>query len=413
MKTKILLLLLLCPLLAGAQQRIAIGYAEYMRRVCDGNLAYAAERLNIPVAEAEIRAAALFNDPSLAVEYAYNDDRRMQMGQGVTVELSKTFSPGKRRARIDLAAGERELAAALLDDRLRTLRAEAATVYLEAAKQRRLYEVAADSYRQIAALATADSLRFALGEITEVDALQSRIEAGVGYNEMVQAQAGMESLCATLAAQFGSVAADTLYIPRGEPEPAAPDYVLHDLLPRALDNRADLVAALRNTDVAQKALRLVRRERNIDFDLSVGYNYNTEVRNEIAPAPKFSGITVGVAVPLKFSNLNKGAVRSAAYRAEQAELQYRQAQVEVQTEVVQAYNAYRAACRQVERFDDAMIEEAKRVLEGKIYSYNRGESSLLEVLDARRTYNDVQTRYIETLYDRAQARVALEASVGI
>lgn len=413
MKIKIYAIALLCPLMTAAQQRSPIDYAQYMHRVCRDNLTYAAESLNIPIAEAEVRAAALFNDPSLSVEYAYNDDRNMQMGQGVTVELGKTFSPGKRRARIDLAASERELAVALLDDHLRTLRAEAATAYLEAVRQCRLYDVAADSFRLISELAASDSLRFSLGEITEVDALQSRIEAGVGYNEMEQAHVDMDNACAALAVQFGAAAIDTLFVPNGGLDIACPDYALHDLLDRALDGRADLAAALKNTEVARKALRLTRRERNIDFDVSVGYNYNTEVRNEIAPAPRFSGVTVGVSIPLKFSNLNRGAVQSAEYRAEQADLQFRQAQVEVQTEVVQAYNAYCAACRRVELFDGAMLEEAETVLNGKIYSYNRGECTLLEVLDARRTYNDVQTLYIETLYSRAVALVQLEASAGI
>lgn len=412
MRTKLHIFLLLCPLFAAAQQHVSIGYADYMRRVCDGNLLYAAEKLNIPAAEAEVRAAAVFNDPSLAVEYAYNDDRRMQMGQGVTVGLSKTFSSGKRRARMDLAAGERELAAALLDDYLRTLRAEAATVYQEAVKQCRLYGIAENSYRQIAALADADSVRFALGGITEVDALQSRIEAQVGYNGMLQARAEMENACAGLAVQFGTFAADTLYVPECR-EPVFPDYALPELLARALDSRADLAAAMKSAEVAEKALRLARRERNMDFDLSVGYNYNTEVRNEIAPAPKFNGITVGVAIPLKFSNFNRGAVRSAAYRAEQAELQYRQAEAEVQTEVVQAFNVYESACRQAGRFDGDVLEKAETVLQGKIYSYNRGESSLLEVLDARRTYNEIQTLYAETLYNRAVALIALEASAGM
>jgi cobalt-zinc-cadmium efflux system outer membrane protein len=44
----------------------------------------------------------------------------------------------------------------------------------------------------------------------------------------------------------------------------------------------------------------------------------------------------------------------------------------------------------VQQFDNGMLTDAKEVLEGKIYSYKRGETSLLEVLNAQRTYNDVQ-----------------------
>ena len=43
----------------------------------------------------------------------------------------------------------------------------------------------------------------------------------------------------------------------------------------------------------------------------------------------------------------------------------------------------------------------------------RRETPLLEVLNAQRTYDDLRTAYIETLYDHAAALVELERSAGI
>ena len=60
-----------------------------------------------------------------------------------------------------------------------------------------------------------------------------------------------------------------------------------------------------------------------------------------------------------------------------------------------------------------MLQQAKEVLDGKIYSYNRGEVSLLEILNAQRTYDDVQAQYIETLYNYNAALVELEKSAGM
>ena len=59
-----------------------------------------------------------------------------------------------------------------------------------------------------------------------------------------------------------------------------------------------------------------------------------------------------------------------------------------------------------------MLHAAREVIDGKIYSYNRGEVSLLEVLDAQRTY-DVQAQYIETLFNYSAALVELEKSAGV
>lgn len=164
--------------------------------------------------------------------------------------------------------------------------------------------------------------------------------------------------------------------------------------------------------MAARALKVARRERNTDVDLSIAVSRNARVYNEEAPAPPFTGVTAGIAVPLKFSNFNKGTVRAARYREQQAEAQYKQALLQVQTEVMQAYRNYQSFAEQVNHYQDGLLRQAREVMDGKIYSYNRGEVSLLEVLDAQRTYDEVQAQYIETLFNYSSALVELERSAG-
>ena len=281
-----------------------------MEQVARRNLSYAAEKLNMNIAEAEVRAARLFNDPQLSVEYGNNQDWNMQMGQGISGELSKTFSPGKRSANIHLAGSEKELTQALLDDYFRNLRCEATLAYLDALKQAELFRVKQNAYDNMRRLAEGDSVKFALGKITEVDATQSRVEAGVMRNDLLQAEAELHNAFLSLGMMLGS-ATDTLYLPQGSLRLAERAFPAGMLVASALENRADLVAAMRNVDVAQRAVTVARRERNMDFDLALGVNHNGTVRNEIAPAPRFTGFTVGLSVPLKFSNFNKGTVEAA------------------------------------------------------------------------------------------------------
>jgi cobalt-zinc-cadmium efflux system outer membrane protein len=390
-----------------------IAYPDYMETVGKQNLGYAAGKLDVSAAEAEVKAARVFNDPELSVEYADNDERRMQMGRSLSVELSKTFSAGKRSARIDLARSEKELNEALLEDYFHNLRQEATLAYLEAVKQSELYRVKEDSYAGIRRLAEGDSVKHTLGQITYVDALQSRLEAGVACNELMQAQTELHNAYSSLGLWIGTFDAGVVYRPAGELRMAPRAFDTGRLLQTALENRADLAAAMKNVTVARKALKVARRERNMDFDIALGYNYNTEVKNEIAPAPKFNGLTLGVAFPLPFSRLNKGAVKAAEYRMQQAELNYRQAELEVQTSVVQSLRQYLSLLEQVKRYEEGLLQDARSVIEGKTYSYRRGETSLLEVLDAQRTYDDVQAAYIETLYQCASSLVQLERSAGI
>lgn len=398
---------------AEAQQLVPLSYRGYMEKVAEGNLEYAAEKLNVPASEAEVTAAKVFNDPNLSVSYFNNENKTLQMGEGVEVELSKTFSFGKRGANISLARSESELTKALLADYFRNLRADATVSYLETLKQAELYKVKENAYGNIRQLAESDSIRFSLGQIREVDATQSRVEAGILRNELLQAGAELRNAYSGLNLLTGTFSHDTLYQPEAVLRIDPREFVLADLISTANEGRTDLVAALRNQEVAVKALKVTRRERNTDIDLSLAVSRNARVYNEEAPAPPFTGVTAGIAIPLKFSNFNKGAVRAARFRERQAETQYKQALLQVQTEVMQAYRNYQSFSEQLRHYEDGLLREAREVMEGKIYSYNRGEVSLLEVLDAQRTYDDVQAQYIETLFNHSAALVELERSAGI
>lgn len=413
MKLSISIACLCATLTASAQQIIPLSYRQYMEKVAEGNLEYAAERLNVNVSEAEVTAAKVFNDPNLAVSYYNNENNNLQMGEGVEVELSKTFSFGKRGAGIALARSESELTKALLADYFRNLRAEATVSYLEALKQYELYKVKENAYETIRQLAESDSVRLRLGKIMEIDATQSRLEAGILHNELLQADAELQNAFSNLNLLTGTLAHDTLFQPEAVLRISPREFVMADLLSNAVENRADLVAALKNKEVTSRALKVARRDRNTDVDLSIAVSRNARVHNEEAPAPPFTGVTAGVAIPLKFSNFNKGTVRAARFREQQAETQYQQALLQVQTEVMQAYRSYQSFSKQVEHYENGMLSQAREVIDGKIYSYNRGEVSLLEVLDAQRTYDDVQAQYIETLFNHSTALVELEKSAGI
>jgi cobalt-zinc-cadmium efflux system outer membrane protein len=65
---KIILLIIFC-LVVYISHAQNITYEDYMKKVYENNLGYAAEQLNINIADAEINAAKVFHDPSLSIEY--------------------------------------------------------------------------------------------------------------------------------------------------------------------------------------------------------------------------------------------------------------------------------------------------------------------------------------------------------
>jgi cobalt-zinc-cadmium efflux system outer membrane protein len=390
---------------------IPLQFSHYMGLVSKQNLDYVSEQFEVSKAEAAIEIARIFSDPVLSVDLIQNREGKLTTGHDINPELNATIGLfGKRRARIDLARSEHELSKAMLADFFRNLQAEAATVYLEALKQKQLYEVKLSSYQTMKRLAEADSVRLKLGSIMEIDALQSKLEAGSLLNELLQAEAQLKNSFTRLAQMTGSLKEDTLWVPDGSLLNKHRTFKTNELIQAASNNRADLVAALLNKDVANKALKLVQKERNIDLGLKLGVenSYLAEINGPTATA-----FTAGIAIPLKFSGFNKGRVKLAQFQISQSEELLKKAELQIKTEILQALTRYQALCKQVNSFDNGMLEGAKNVRKGKIYSYNRGETSLLDVLNAQRTYNDIQQSYYETLFNRSVALVELEKAAGI
>ncbi|MCT4214189.1 TolC family protein [Elizabethkingia anophelis] len=395
-----------------AQQKELLSFDEYLSMVGKKNLTYAAQKYNVSMAEASIQTANMFPDPQLDMEGSNNGVSK-NMGYtyggslGWTLELG-----GKRRARVDLAKNQSELSRILLLDFFRNLRADASLGYVEALKSKALLDVQQDSYKNMLQLSKSDSIRYRLGTISLVTSKQSKLEAASLLNSVYQAESA-EQQAITALSVFLSDNKLTGRGVDGDFNAFNRDFGIEDLLTQALNERADLLAAKQNTQVAKSQINLERANRKIDLGLTAGVSHNTTATNEIAPSPAVNAIKLGVSIPLKFSNNRNAGLKIAEMAHSQSQLDYQQVEQSIRAEVMQAYQQYIATQKQVKQFHNGMLTEAKNILDGIIYSYKRGESSILEVLNAQRTYNDVRKDYYQALADNATALIDLERKTGI
>lgn len=392
-------------------KHIDLRFKEYIDLVKTHNLKYASEKLNISISEAAIEAAKVFNDPYFSIDLTRDAEESMRTTYGFSSELVKTIDlGGERKARIDLTKSEKELTVALVADYFRNLLAEATLFYLEAMKHQQLFIVRYNSYQTMKKLSEADSIRYKLGSIMEIDAIQSKLEAGILLNELIHASSEWKNSLSDISLMTGTSKNDTLFQPSDHLQNVSREFILNNLITEAQNNRADFQAALLNKVVAQKVLRLTKKGRNTDIDLKIGLSNPYLIGGD---SPSSSGMTAGIAIPLKFSNLYRGDLRMAELKIQQADQLFEYADLQIKNEITQAWEYYMDYCIQVDNFNNGLLENAENVRKGKIYSYQRGETSLLEVLNAQRTYNDIQTRYYETRYFQAAALVELEKAAGI
>lgn len=390
----------------------AIDFARYIYLVGQNNLGFMAERFNVKIAEAEAISQRVFPDPEFTIHFFDNDDGNIFLGRGIGFELEHEFELGReRRSRMRLARSEAEMEQILLRGAFEDLRAEAAIAFLESQKHSRLLQLRQESYEAMRQLFQFDSLRFVFGEISEVEMLQTRLETAQMLNEVFEQEAAFRSSMAELNVLAGRQPLQLLRPYGILRRPIDRDYTLGVLFQRAMvDNHVDLAVALQQKQITRDELRLTRSERRTNLGLSLTYDLHTETR-ELQPF--FNTFSVGVTVPLRFSNFNRGNLRAAQFAVEQAEIEFSAMELEVKLELSQAFFEYESLKRQVNQFEAGMLDDARRIREGVVFSYKNGEARLIEVLDAIATFNELNEEYIETLFEFAAAVVELNRRAGI
>lgn len=407
---KIIYSLLLASLTAFSTQGQSISYEEFQRAVAGKNAGYLAEKYNVDIATANLEAAKVFNDPELSVGYGNNQDWSVQMGQAVEAELSYDLDlSGVRKARIATAGSEKDLTEASVAAYLNSLRMEAAEAWAEAWRLRESCAVLEQAVADMVQIARGDSLRLTLGDVGRADAMQSRLEARTLSGELVALKAEYQNALTTLSVLCGGEKISSI---QGDLPSKSMIFSLEQICEMAESNRSDLKAAELSHTLSENNLRLVKATRGFEMGVNVGYSYNTEVRNEIAPAPIYNGLSVGVTIPLKFSSANKGELNAAKAQIVQSQKYFDAARIQVRAEATQAYNSLLAAAEVMNNYDGSLLSDAKDIAESRKQGYIQGESSLLELLSAQQTYRDVMQAYIDACCNRYLCQAALEKAVG-
>ena len=389
----------LCATSADGPYQHSISFRDYLNIVGKENLSLLIEKYRIKIADANIVAAKVMPDPSISFNAA---DDSYEVSLSYNLELGN-----KRGARVRVARSEAELTDLLVENFFQELRAEATDAYLNAILQRELLTTKKSSYEYMLQLSLSDSLRFRLGEVNENDARQSKLEAATLLNEVFQQEAEYKSSLAVLN-QYMCKSQDVLSTPLGRWDDFGRTYELMTLISVASDKRIDLMAAQKSNELAVNQFKLVKAERRMDLSLSMGYE-----RDWKGLFPNRNMMKSGIAIPLKFSNINKGTTRAAQFAIEQSKYEEQKTRLQIQTEVSQAYYLYDAAKKQVEQYKLGLLGDSKKILDGIVYKYKRGETAILDVLMAQRTYNDVQEQYLKLMKDYASSLVNLQKVCGI
>jgi len=268
------------------------------------------------------------------------------------------------------------------------------------------------SARSLDDLVAANEQRLRVGDVGEVDVTQSRVEALQFQSELLTTEADARVALIALSGFLGRDRARIVIVPVGKLELPQRAFDLDHLLANALTNRADLLALRHARDAAKAGIRLAKTARVPDVDVGVGVTHSGASQNSIAPSPSFNSVGISLSLPLPLWNQHTAEINAARFATEQAEKMLQAAEQKAEIDVRTALTRYQLAQERVARFQSDTLTGADKVLAAKRFSYQRGQTTLLDLLAAQRSANEVYLAYYDALSDAAKALIELERSAN-
>ena len=244
--------------------------------------------------------------------------------------------------------------------------------------------------------------QYKAGDISEGDLLKIKLQllqfqtdVSAARLAKVQALAGLRELIGYDAAPAGfDVTGDLAYVPLKSK--------LEDLQAMALRERPDLQAAVLGVTAAQSQILLAKANAKVDVNGTYDFSH-TGGENS-------ASIFVGFDLPI--FNRNQGEIARTRYALTQAQELQQSASDTVMTDVASAYEAVKSNDEVVQLYVSGYLKQAGDSRDISEYAYKAGSASLLDFLDAERSYRSTQLAYRQALASYMTALEQLKQGVG-
>lgn len=317
---------------------------------------------------------------------------------------------GLRRRVASAAVAAAQLSRA---DAERTLVFQVKQLYAQVALGQRLVDFSREVQESAAKTLDLNRVRYRAGAISEAIVARVEVDKLTADQNHDSASQALRQAQVGLAFLLGLRRAVPSFLVGAEPlryaAPAAPLAEESEaLLRRAIESRPDLRAAAVQQSRAESAVALAQRLNVPDLALGLGYQGQGTGSNAIQP-PTLTG-SLTITPPLL--NQHRGERERAQAELRQAALQHQRLRAQVVADVENARAAFLASQRRVLRSERELLGRARRARDLIALQYEKGAASLLEYLDAQRTYIANNMDYFNNLEIYWTALFQLEQAVG-
>lgn len=375
--------------------------AQALQRVADRNPELAFSELEIQAAAARVAQAGVRPNPQFEataenLSFPLVGDGFLHYAES-TLQVSQRLELGNKRS-LRIRAAENEVAVARSEFAVKRVElmyaaslafAEALAAQERLANQQELNRLAQQSYATVVE-------RVAAGKVSPVEQTRaavalasSQIEAEKHKRALIAAKDWLASLWGGSSADFDQVLGRFAIPP-----------VAVNLGDSCLQNNPEVRLAAAASDARGATLALEQANRRPDLTFSAGLRRLSLDQQQVW--------VTGISVPIPIFDKRQGTIAEARVRLEQAREAEKAVTWRLSAALTQARHEHENALLEAGTLRESALPAAREAAAAVEEGYRLGKFDFLNVLDAQRTYAELQGKYIEAVASGLKATLVIE-----
>ena len=349
-----------------------------------------------PVLSWDAQFLPLFQPSKFSVDYI-DTQAQFDLGLGYTFEIGR-----KRQHRLQAARDQTAVTRSLVTDNARSITFNVAQQFIAVLLAQSNIDFAQqdlDSFQKTVEISQA---RYNAGGMSEGDLLKIKLQLLQFQTDVSAAKLAKVQAVAALRQLIGFESVPDAFDVEGQLDYQPVHAALDDLKALAARSRPDLRAAQQAVTAARSQELLA--EANRKRDLGASFNYS-----HIA-ATNTGAFFFNIQLPI--FDRNQGEIARTRYVITQSEQLASETTQQVATDVVDAYQALRTSEQIVQLYQGGYVDQAKQSRDISEYAFKRGAASLLDYLDAERSYRANQLAYRQAIATYMTALEQTRQAVG-
>ena len=395
------------PLHAAAAEIRSLTLERAVELALQRNPTLRAQAISITSAEANEVTAGLRPNPVF-----------VSSSEDFTAGLSQLFERGdKRQRRIEGAKLSTNIATTDFSDARRSLLFAVRKAFTDALLAKSNLALAQENLKNFQEVEDLNRIRFEKGDISGADFLKIELQKLQFQNDVQDATLALKTAKTTLRTLLATPELAEDFDIEGELKFAEFDMPLAELKATALRDRPDLRSAETLRKKTESDIQLAVANSYTDVSLTLGYHHTepnlpTWLSPGVSRGPTENSVGFGFSFPLRIFDRNQGEIARTKAEAIRAVSIAEAVRNQISSDVEVSYSAFRTSRERVRLYEQVYLGLAKESREIAEFAYKSGATSILDLLEAERTYRGVQLSYRQALAAYLTNLHQLNAAVG-